>query len=99
MLFSNLKENTKKGDLICFSYSLPLGNDYDIVMHLAENKQLTYRKEEHSNGKGVTIYKDHNIFQTYLSSSDFKSILNFYEFDNLQDQVAGTKINSLYQRK
>ena len=97
-LFFNLHKNTKTGDLICFSYALPSGNNYEKVILYSENQQLGVKTQAHSNGKGITAYHNEVIFQTYLHLKDYEGILRRHQFEQIDFKVVDSRAVSLARR-
>ncbi|MBA2369965.1 MAG: hypothetical protein H0V82_13255 [Candidatus Protochlamydia sp.] len=171
LLFLNLHKYTKKGDLLCFSYALPSGKNYEkslkclkiVEAHKAleslidkeaskvlkttkilkaletarssiliktvqsdaalkaiesvedlENKDnlsasevlnilenvasKNIRKETHQEAKGLTIYLNDSIDQTYISQQTYTEILNRHNFKELETKEIDDRIVSLFLR-
>lgn len=96
LLFSNLQKNTKCSDLLCFSYALPEGADYEEVIRYVESGKL--RKETHATTEDLTVYNDKEVFQTYLSAKSFQKILQMFQFKQIESQQVGRRMVSLFQK-
>jgi hypothetical protein len=96
LLFSNLQKNTKRGDLLCFSYALPSGTSFENALEIVGTGKL--KKEAHAKADGLTIYYGDSIFQTYFSSEGFQEVLHKYQFQQVDSQQVDDRMVSLLKK-